>query len=115
VNEETPSRRCAKLLEDGTPCPNAGKWMPTLLLYPSQLHWPSAPMLVEIDAPYCDAHRNASSVADFATERIYDLAEKACANAKKPWPERSLTRLKFLPWAKTQLGQMKDRERAQLN
>jgi hypothetical protein len=117
MSEETPTptRRCARLLPDGTFCPNPANWMPTLLLYPSQLHWPSAAMVIQVDAPHCDAHRETAKVSDLATDRIYELAEQACSNARKPWPERSLTRLKFYPWTETKLGQMKDRERAQLN
>lgn len=111
---QLPARRCADVT-DGQACSGAGIWMPVLLLYPSVLHGPSPPMLVEVDVALCDRHKNDATVKDFATERIYGLAERACANAGKPWPERTLTRLKWLPWAQTQLGKIKSKELAQAN
>lgn len=109
-----PVRRCTGKT-NGERCPHAGIWIPVLLLYPSVLHGPSKPMTVQIDAALCTQHKNDAVVKDFATEHVYTLAEKACANAGTSWPERSLTRLKFLPYADSPLGKMKDRERAEAN
>jgi hypothetical protein len=106
-----PVRRCTA----SASCPHAGIWIPVLLLYPSVLHGPSKPMAVQIDAALCAQHKDDATVKDFATDHIYTLAEKACANAGVPWPERTLTRLKFLPYATSPLGKMKDRERAEAN
>lgn len=108
-----PVRRCTWRV--GHPCTDAGIWIPVLLLYPSVQHGPSPPMLVSIDAALCSKHRDAVTYKDFATEYIYGLAEQACANAGKPWPQRTLTRLKFLPYAQSQLGRQKNQEIAQSN
>jgi hypothetical protein len=108
-------RRCTLKTESGEPCLHAGIWLPVLLLYPSVLHGPSKPMTIQVDAALCTGHKNSATVKDFATDHIYELAEKACANAGASWPERTLTRLKFLPYADSPLGRMKDRERAQAN
>jgi hypothetical protein len=110
-----PTRRCTRVLDDKTQCPSPGIWIPILLLYPSVLHGPSPPMLVSIDAALCTTHRETATVKEFATDAIYVIAEKACANAGKPWPERTLTRIKFLPYAESQLGQIKNREIAEAN
>lgn len=110
-----PVRRCTKLRADGSACDQPGIWIPVLLLYPSVLHGPSPPMTVSIDAALCTAHKNDATVKEFATDHLYTLAEKACANAGKAWPERTLTRLKFLPYAESQLGKIKNRELAEAN
>lgn len=109
-----PVRRCTHKTADAE-CDKPGIWIPVLLLYPSVLHGPSKPALVQIDAALCTEHKNQATVKDFATEYIYGLAEKSCANANLPWPERTLTRLKFLPYAESSLGKIKDRELAQKN
>jgi hypothetical protein len=117
---QIPVRRCTHATTDPTSgtsynCDQPGIWIPVLLLYPSVLHGPSKPMLVSIDAALCTTHKNDATVKDFATEHIYTLAEKACANAGTPWPERALTRLKFLPYAESQLGKIKNQELAAKN
>lgn len=110
-----PVRKCTAKKPDGEPCDQAGVWMPVLLLYPSILHGPSKPLTIQVDDALCGKHRDDATVKDFATERIYTLAEKACANAGTPWPERTLTRLKFLRYDESPLGRMKNRELAQKN
>lgn len=110
-----PHRACAGKTDEGEACPHHAKWMPVLLLYPSVLHGPSKPMTMQVDIALCDAHRDNARAKDFATEGLYELAEKACANANVAWPERTLTRLKFLDYRESPLGRMKDRERAEAN
>jgi hypothetical protein len=110
-----PVRRCTHVTADGAVCLAPGTWIPVLLLYPSVLHGPSKPALVQIDAALCGKHKDDATVKDFATDYIYSLAEKSCANANLPWPERTLTRLKFLPYAESQLGKIKNRELAAKN
>ncbi len=99
----------------GLPCTNAGTWIPVLLLYPSIMHGPSPPMMVQLDMGFCGRHKEDVTVKQLATDRIYDLAEKACANAGKPWPQRTLTRIKWLKWADSQLGKIKTKELAERN
>lgn len=108
-------RPCDHQAADGTRCTNEGTWMPMLLLYPSRLHWPSAALPVQIDMGYCGLHKETVTVQELATERIYEIAEKACANAKAPWPERSETRLKWVKWVDSSLGRMKTQELAARN
>lgn len=115
TNGEVPVRSCTGKKADGTPCDQAGVWIPVLLLYPSVLHGPSPPMTVSIDAALCQTHRDAATVKDFATENVYGLAERALANAGKAFPERTLTRIKFLPYAESQLGRIKNGELAKSN
>jgi len=113
-DDALPTRRCTGKSGDEQ-CPHPGIWIPVLLLYPSVLHGPSKPLTVQIDAALCTQHKNDATVKDFATEHIYHLAEKACANVGAPWPEPSLTRLKFLPYATSPLGKIKNRELAEAN
>ncbi len=108
-------RRCDRKIAEGSYCDNEGTWIPVLLLYPSVLHGPSPPMMVQLDLGYCGRHKDDVTVKELATDRIYDLAEKACANAGKTWPERTLTRLKWIKWADSQLGKIKTKELAEQN
>lgn len=98
-----------------TRCTAPAAWIPVLLLYPSVLHGPSKPLTIQVWEPVCSAHQDVLSIKELATEGIYAMAEKSCANLRLPWPERSLTRLKFLAYDKSSLAQQKDREHAQEN
>ncbi len=70
-------------------------------------------MTLQVWEPVCLLHRDDLTAKELATDSTYETAEKACANARVPWPERSLTRLKFIPYAKSSLARQKDNERAQ--
>lgn len=115
ISTVLPVRTCEVKTPDGAVCIAIAKWMPILLLYPSVLHGPSKPMTIQVDLAVCDGHRDQLKVKDVATDAIYQTAEKACSNAGTHWPERTLTRLKFLPYATTPLGKIKNRERAEAN
>lgn len=98
-----------------TNCREPALWIPVLLLYPSVMHGPSKPMTLQVWEPVCTMHKDDARVKDYATDKIYRTAEKACANAGVPWPEPSLTRLKFIPYAQSSLARIKDAERSAEN
>lgn len=112
----TPARGCMyHLISKSTRCENEGKWMPVLLLYPSQLHWPSQPMLASRDVALCDEHKSLVTYRDLVSDKLFADAEKLCSNGGLPWPDRKQTRLKFILYTQSQLGKMEIAKIAESN
>lgn len=86
-----------------------------LRLLPSVLHGPSKPILAQMWEPVCDLHREQVTVKQLVTETFYANVEKVCMNNGWPWPERTLTQIRFIPYGSSSLAEKKDRERAEAN
>lgn len=87
--------RCKKKMNDGSQCPNPGRWQPVLLLYPPHIYGFNEPFKVALSLTVCDGHQRGAVLDDFVPEAWPTIIAGFEAHRRVP-PEKSRTQLAWM-------------------